>query len=454
MNGNINIEAYLAQVPHYDRFLTVDELFESARRAARERPELATLREVGHSTDGGSIPMLSVGRGPKSALLYACPHPNEPIGAMLVQFLITALLQDEALRGEYTWHLLPCVDPDGTRLNEGWFAGPFTLRHYARSFYRPRSEEQVEWTFPISYKRYRWEAPIPETRALMRAITDTRPDFVYALHNAGFGGVYYYLSHDVPAAYPDFYHIPEGLGLFLSKGEPEAPWARQFAPAIFETLSVPEAYDYYERFTETDPVGMMHGGGSSGDYLRSVGLRESVTLITELPYFQASAVSDETGLSETRREVLLAGLDHDAEIGAALTALVERVQPEMTLDSRPWRASSAFIADGGPSVDAQRQWVMNDPATLVPATVAQRADALYVSAFYKVLVASMLARALTAQRARGDSPVLAAAHAELEGHLDRWISEIETNLPSAPIPIRQTVQAQLGAMLALLPHLR
>lgn len=455
MQNDLNvIETYLEQVPHYDRFLTVDELFGQVRRAAREHPGLATLREVGHSTDGEPIPMLSIGIGPKSALLYACPHPNEPIGAMLVHFLVDALLKDERLRGEYTWHLLPCVDPDGTRLNEGWFAGPFTVRDYARFFYRPRGEEQMEWTFPISYKRYRWDAPIPETRALMAALQETCPSFVYSLHNAGFGGVYYYLSRDVPAAYPDFYRIPETLNLFLSKGEPEAPWASQYAPAIFGMLSVPEAYDYYERFTETDPVSMMHGGGSSVNYMKSLGLADSITLITELPYFQAAAVSDETELPVTRREVLLAGLDHDAEISAALTGIVTRIEPEMTLASRFWRASGGFIANMGKSLDSQRQWVLNDDKTLVPATVAGRADALYVSAFYKILVASMLDRALTAQRATGDSATLAAAQIELRGHLDRWIADIENNLPYAPIPIRKTVQAQLGAMLALLPHLR
>ncbi|MFC4456139.1 M14 family zinc carboxypeptidase [Deinococcus sonorensis] len=447
------IEAYLEQVPHYDRFLTVDELFETVRRAAREHPDLATYREVGHSTDGEPIPMLSIGHGPKSALLYACPHPNEPIGAMLVQFLVEALLKDERLRGAYTWHLLPCVDPDGTRLNEGWFAGPFTVRAYARSFYRPRGEEQVEWTFPISYKRYTWDAPIPETQALMAALQDTRPSFVYSLHNAGFGGVYYYLSSDVPAAYPGFYRIPEALGLFLSKGEPEVPWAEQHAPAIFGMLSVPDAYEYYETYTDIDPVAMMHGGGSSVDYLKSVGLEGAVTLITELPYFQAPAVADETKLPITRREVLLAGLDHDTEISEALTGLLDRIEPEMTLDSRFWRASSGFIRSGANAIESQRQWALNDAATLVPATVAQWADALYVSAFYKILMASMLDRALTAQRALGDSGTLTAAQAELQQHLDRWITDIEINLPHTPIPIRKTVQAQLGAMLTLLPHL-
>ncbi len=448
------IDPRLEQVPHHDRFLTVDELFARAREVAREHPDLATCRDVGRSTDGAPIPMLSIGHGPRAALLYACPHPNEPIGAMLVHHLMHALIEDEALRGDFTWHLLPCVDPDGTRLNEAWFRGPFTVRHYARHFYRPRAEEQVEWTFPVQHKRYTWDTPIPETQALMQALQDTRPEFVYALHNAGFGGVYYYLSHDRPGAYPAFHGLPEALGLVLTKGEPEVPWAEQHAPAIFGMLRVPDAYDYYERFTDADPATLMHGGGSSSDYLHALGLGDTVILITELPYFQSPAVSDETELPTSRREVLLAGLDHGAGINAALMGILARVRPEMTLDSRFWRASHTFIEQGGPAIEGQRQAVMNDDATLAPATVAQRADAMYVSAFYQVLVASMLNRALEAQRAQQDRAVLADAQAELQAHLDAWIDEIETQLPYTPVPIRTAVQTQLGAMLALLPHLR
>ena len=99
--------------------------------------------------------MVRLGDGDERVLLHALPHPNEPIGATLVHFLLGELVTNEALRRGRSWFLLPCVDPDGTRLNEGWFAGPYTVRHYARHFYRPRSEEQVEWTFPIDYKELR-----------------------------------------------------------------------------------------------------------------------------------------------------------------------------------------------------------------------------------------------------------------------------------------------------------
>lgn len=79
--------------------------------------------------------MLSVGNGSRSLLL-------------------DAFFEHTELLANYTWHLLPCVDPDRTRLNEGWFAGPFTMREYAKYYHRSTVAEQVKWTFPIVHKRY------------------------------------------------------------------------------------------------------------------------------------------------------------------------------------------------------------------------------------------------------------------------------------------------------------
>src|SRR5918992_323 len=104
----------MAEVPASDRFLTLDELNADLERLARDHPEVASTRRVGSSKLGEPIRMLSVGRGARHAL--------PPRGAL-----------------GYPWPLIPCVDPDGPRPNEGWFAGPFAPRHCARHFYRPSS---------------------------------------------------------------------------------------------------------------------------------------------------------------------------------------------------------------------------------------------------------------------------------------------------------------------------
>ncbi len=444
----IDVRQALARVPEYRRFLTVDELYTRAREVAELHPELARTTVVGTSTDGEPIPMVRIGDGPQRMLLFACPHPNEPIGAMLIHFLLDELVTNAALRDGRTWYLLPSVDPDGTRLNEGWFSGPFTIPTYARNFYRPRSDEQVEWTFPIRYKDLAFDAPMPETRALMAAFEEARPDFVYSLHNAGFGGVYYYISEDIPEAYAAFHEIPTERGLVMSLGEPEMPWAHEYAPAVYKVPSVREAYDYYEAYASEPPASLVQGGASSWDFVR--GVSEPVQLVTELPYFQSPTMADSSPSSRTRRQAILEGIERSRSMYQTVQRLLDEIAPDMTLDTRFHRAVSSFIRQGLASLGSKRSWAERAEGMDRTATVAQEADELYVGSFYRTLVASMLRRALDAQLAEAPTERLRAARDELERHLAAWIADIERNLVSSPIPIKPLVEVQYGAMLAVL----
>ena len=446
-------DSLMNSVPDYSRFFTVDELVNHSRAIAFNYSTLVQYQNIGYSQNGEAIPMLTMGNGTKSLLFYACPHPNEPIGSLLVDFLLNNIMNYSELLITYTWHLIPCIDPDGTRLNEGWFAGPFTIRNYARYFYRPRAEEQVEWTFPITYKNYSWTTPSNETQALMYAIRLVQPDFVYGLHNSGFGGMYYYISQPFYDIFPELELLPSSLGLFLAKGEAEAPWLIKYAPAIFSPLSLPGAYDYYEKYTHTDPVTMMSGGGTSFDYLKEIGLNQTIFLMAELPYFQSPTVTNDTIIPNvTRRDVLLQGLDKDDESNAILMNLLAEIKSAMTLNSAFYRASRSLLELYNTTAASRRQAVLNDNSTLTPATIASRTDALYISVFYKMLIASMLDRAiiLQIQQPSADKKVLENAQIELEKHLDYWIDDIEQHLPYTSIRIRNLVQGQLGTMLTVL----
>ncbi|CAF1399335.1 unnamed protein product [Adineta steineri] len=447
-------DSLMDHVPDYSRFFTVDELLNHSRTAAFNHSDLVHYQNIGTSRNGEAISMLSIGNGTKSLLLYACPHPNEPIGSLLIDYLLSVLFDYSELLVTYTWHLIPCIDPDGTRLNEGWFSGPFTIRNYARYFYRPRTEEQVEWTFPVTYKNYSWTTPSNETQALMYAIRLVQPDFLYGLHNSGFGGMYYYISQPLVDIFPELEQLPSILGLYLAKGEAEAPWVTQYAPAIFSPLSLVGAYDYYEKYTTTDPVTMMYGGGTSYDYLNEINLNKTIFLMAELPYFQSPSVTNDTIIPNvTRRDVLLQGLDKDDESNTILMYLLQEIKPAMTLDSSFYRASRSLLELYNSTAASRRQAVLNDNSTLQPATIASRADALYISVFYKMLIASMLDRAiiLQIQQPSADIKLLENAQIELESHLDIWINDIEQNLFYTPIRIRNLVQAQLGTMLTILP---
>ncbi|CAF4435403.1 unnamed protein product, partial [Adineta steineri] len=140
----------------------------------------------------------------------------------------------------------------------------------------------------------------------------------------------------------------------------------------------------------------------------------------------------------TRRDVLLQGLDKDDESNTILMYLLQEIKSAMTLDSSFYRASRSLLELYNSTAASRRQAVLNDNSTLQPATIASRADALYISVFYKMLIASMLDRAiiLQIQQPSADIKLLENAQIELENHLDIWINDIEQNLFYTPIRIR------------------
>ena len=133
-------------------------------------------------------------------------------------------------------------------------------------------------------------------------------------------------------------------------------------------------------------------------------------------------------------------------------SLLTLIQPAMTFDSSFYRGSRSLLVLYNTTAASRRQAILNDNSTLVPATVAQLTDALYISVFYKMLIASMLDRAIMLQLSQpsADTKLLKGAHVTLAEHLNDWISDIERNLPYTSNRIRNLVQAQLGTMLAVL----
>ena len=253
-------------IPDFKEFMTVDELDNSSRKLA-EKFEDVKLINAGKSISGRTILCLKIGKGKKNALLFAFPHPNEPIGSLTVEFLSKYLAENPNITDElgYTWYLIKAIDPDGAVLNEGWFKGKFDPLNYARHYYRPAIDEQIEWTFPIEYKKLSFSNPPPETLALMKLIDEIKPSFMFSLHNAGFCGVYWYITHDIKEMYPELIDLVKKVKLPIHRGEPEVPYLKELNPAIFQMFGIKEVYDFFEENGSKDPE--LKGGTSSDDYL-------------------------------------------------------------------------------------------------------------------------------------------------------------------------------------------
>ncbi len=432
-----------AQIPEYRAFLTVDELNARTKELSSRYPGVVEQSIIGKSRSGEAIYCLKIGRGSKRAVWFGCPHPNEPIGTLTIDFWAEFLAKNDALRDELDWtfFLVKCIDPDGTRLNEGWFQGPFDAYTYASNFYRPAGKDQVEWTFPIQYKTLHFDSPLPETQALMNLIDEAKPHFLYALHNAGLGGAYFYINRPLPALYPQLHRVIENLNIPLSQGEPEVPWAKKYAKAIYQLITTAESYDYYAQFAQVDPAAMVLAGASSAEYAAKYG---TLCLVPELPYFYHPAIDDTTPTDAMRTETLSASIKMQQEM---LDFLAPRYEKVKEYQDSPFAAALKEYVEKTPQrLQAQRAWVETLKEHDRPATTAEAFETV-IMRFYAMLHYGMLTRHCrwcADQNPSRQGEYLQLAE-ETDRELRRLAAQLEREHPYEVIPIKKLVSAQLAS---------
>lgn len=432
----------LDAVPNYKVFRTVDELNASSEELAQEYPSRVKFLEIGKSREGETIKTLKIGEGGKTALLFGFPHPNEPIGSMTLEYLSRKLVEDRELdRLDFTWYIVKCIDPDGARLNEGWFRGPFTPLNYALNYYRPPPYQQIEWTFPINYKTLVWDKPIPETEALMKIMEEEKPRFMYSLHNSGFGGVYFYVSAPCKPLYERFQNLANREKLPLHLGEPEAPYMKKLSDAIFKMPTSVEAYEFLRKHTEKDPAEIINYGTSSDDYARRVA--ESFTLVCEMPYYYDSRIGDTSPSDVMRRDAVL----HSIKLAEERYRFVEQKYSEVKASLRGRKEKNPFIdaiedflKRFPDSIAADKHWAETDPELRRKATIAEKFDSQVISLFYNLLSFGMLHRCV--KDTKNDE-----AENEVLERITKLNQELEEQLSYKVIPIRSLVRVQLGSAL-------
>jgi len=452
MNFNHIIDI-INDVPDYQEFLTVDELKASSQSLAKRYPDIVETLPVGNSRQGDPIEAIKIGNGAQKALLFAFPHPNEPIGSMMLEYLSLRLAEDNSLRKSlgYTWYLIKCIDPDGTRLNEGWFKGPFSIENYARHFYRPPSFQQIEWTFPIDYETLHFHDPLPETQALMDLIENTRPDFIFSLHNSGFGGVYFYITEEAPALYTPFHRLVESQDLPLHLGEPEMPYITRYASAIFKLTGVGDDYNFLKQNTDTDPAEIIKQGTISFDYAQRY--CDSFGLVCEVPYFYNPAINDTSPSDMVRRDAILQGLEQQKECYGFLQQQYNKVKDDITVIS-PFRDFiEEILRTYQQHLAAEENWAQTDPEAAEMATVAEKFDNLVVRKFDNLFLLGMFVRMLDSQiKATGESSILTSVLAETKSTFETLCAELEIALDYTVIPIQKLVRVQLGSALLAANH--
>jgi hypothetical protein len=426
-----DLRDYLARVPEHRRFLRVSEIDHELELIAAHGRSDVERAVVGSSTDGHLLQMLSVGRGSRHAVVLAMAHPNEPIGALGALTLAQLLVDDAALDGQLglVWHILPCVDPDGTVLNEGWFAGPFDHATYARSFYRPPFSEQVEWTFQLDDVREGQRRPLKETAALMQVIDAVQPELLVSMHNAETGGLFCYVTDEQPDLTAGLAAIRDITGLPGYLGEPDQP-AEALALGLFSV----------------SPTLSGAGRVCSTDYAARHG---ALGLVTEPPMWADSRADNpsETGL--TRGETYRKYRSRLSMFADEHRGWLELAQQRL---ATPTRLRRAVDEDATLLRDESRRYGEDHDDR--PSSVAY---------------ASYLAAMLHLQRLRGAGHMLGAIRAELaagndDDELARLADSVEASIrhwgaeaddSAAPfVGVSSAVASQVGLALVAAAALR
>ena len=460
------INDLLNNIPDYKEFLTVDEMDENSKRLAANYPETTEIFEIGKTRGGCPLYCLKIGDGPKNALAFGLPHPNEPIGAMMLEYLSAELAKSKALIDAigYTWYIVKAWDVDGAKLNEDWFKGPYNIYNYASNFFRPAGHQQVDWTFPIDYKELHFHDTLPETVAMMNLIDQVKPSFIYSLHNAGFGGAYWYITKECPEVYEDMHKAATKNGIPLSLGEPEMPSCVTLAPAIYQAMGITTEYDYMEKYSGMDMkevVEIMRVGTCSAQYASE--RFDSFTLITELPYFYDKRIDSQQETDMIRRDAVLKKLDLNKqskqEVLDILSISKEYIAPENPF----WLAIESFTDFDSALEPTTRSMVEQSPEYQRNATEAEVFDNLYMSRFYDSLMYGLLLRANITELEKMDSSgesneakraTLGKAGDEAKKALKTLADYLEEQLDYAVIPIKKLVALQLECGLLLAEHLK
>lgn len=444
----MNFDHILKDIPDYKTFYTVEELEENTLKLQEEYPDIVQVFNIGKSREGRNIDCIKIGRGEKVGLMFACPHPNEPIGAMMLEYFTEALCKDGKFLNDldYTWYIIKCVDPDGLKLNEKWLKGPFSITNYARNFFRPAGNVQVEWSFPMKHKNYNFNRPLPETRALMSLIEEIKPDFIYSLHNAGFGGVYWYINREIPEIWEDLKNTTRESGLPLHLGQPELPCCETYSDAIYEMLTGEDIYDYLEEFS-TIPAEQAYTRGTDSSAFASK-FKDSVSLITELPYFYDVRIKDMSLSKRSKRDVLSESIDQNTVHYGKLDGIIRKIDEYITKDNQFILLVKEQIQDLESSNEAHKELLKQERFS-EKATVAEVFDALIVSRFYGTLSTAMTFRAIDYEIGKLDKShwkgheLLREAKREVGKYLERSCLFLEEELDYTVVSIRDLVKIQL-----------
>ncbi|MFL4951281.1 M14 family zinc carboxypeptidase [Streptomyces sp. MMS24-I31] len=410
----------------------MDELGARAAALVARHPRDARLRRAGTSRAGTPLWLLSVGHGDRQALVVAGPHANEPVGGATVLRLAERVLAvpGAGQDADITWNLLLCLDPDGSRRNEDWLAGPYALGHYFRNFFRPGFLEQPEW-LPDGAAA----AGLPETRALLDLQDELRPFVQCSLHGVDVGGGFVELTHELPGLAQRVAHAAARLGIPRELGAYDSLYWPRLGPAVYR-IPPPRRGDLAAAITEAAVDSTWFHPYRYG----------TVTAVVEAPMWGVAAVAD--GSAPADRDAVLRRVSRGlrADTGR-LERLLARVRPhlaEVPDAARLLAPVDDYLLVCPGLADAWDPDTDDGTARPLPPLTSAHLAALRIAGRRLALRTAGLLHRLV--RTAGQDA--AGALPELEWLIEQWCADYRDGLGARWIPVARQAEYQTRVVLA------
>ncbi|MFI5804462.1 M14 family zinc carboxypeptidase [Streptomyces sp. NPDC051561] len=387
---------------------TVEELTALLRELTHRHRERWTMTQAGRSRAGEPLHLVTVPGGPLRVLVVGGPHPHEHIGLAVLDGLGRLLSQHPEASAHVSWYLMPCLDPDGARLNT-WTQqnGEPTLESYHRGFFRPARTDQPEWALPQPGTA----AQLPEAAALAHVIDTVRPHVYLSLHGADTGGTFLLTSQADPALVPLLHQASARYELPVEEHPSDALDWPSVGPGVF-VLPPPDQF--------------RSSGASSVHYAHRRGARYA--LMPEMPMWTSSP--------------------HDLPAARAAEHLEQAVTFLTTITQQfPLPPDSPFtpaVTDTLAIMDTMARSYRSHPHAGAGQDLAHLTP---------LRACGMLLRALDALPERRNSPLtnvrLGALRQETETRCDQWLQAAEEALRPSPLPLSRTAGFQLDTILSV-----
>jgi hypothetical protein len=410
----------------------VDELSARAATLVARHPHRARLRRVGTSRAGTPMWLLSLGRGSRHALVVAGPHANEPVGGATVLRLAERALADprSSDAADTTWNLLLSLDPDGSRRNEGWLSGPYTLGRYSRNFFRPGFLEQPEW-LPEGVTG----AVLPETRVLLDLQDELRPFFQCSLHGVDIGGGFVELTRDLPGIAKRVAHTAARLGIPRELSPYDTLHWPRLGPAVYR-IPPPRRGDLAAAMTEAAVESTWFHPHRYG----------TVTAVVEAPMWGVAAVEDASPSPDADAVLRTVSrtLRRDTRL---LESILARVRPSVSTGPDAARLLAPvddYLLVGPGLADSWDPDVHDGAARPLPPLDTARLTALALSGRRVALRTAGLLHQLVTRAGRDPADALP----ELDRLIDAWCADYHDGHGARWIPVARQAEYQTRVVLA------